>query len=73
MMLNETYLRDLKKYLDSDDFGEDFSYAAEERRLEIMDFLELCMELGESADGAASKIIFKNIQFTPPSGPTSQK
>lgn len=67
MMLNETYLRELKEYLDSDVFGEDFSYAAEERRLEIMDFLELCMELGESADRAASKIIFKNIHVSPTS------
>ena len=57
--LNMKYLEDLQQYLESGELEEDFKWSAEERRLEILEFLEKLMDVGEAADGAASKIIFK--------------
>ncbi len=57
--LKQTYLEELEKYLDSGTFTEDFLYSPEERRHEMLEFLEKLMDLGELADSVATKIIFR--------------
>jgi len=73
MILDEKYIQQLKEYLKSGRLAEDFEYSAEERRYEILDFLEHCIELGETADEAATKIIFKNSQLGDMFGENNQK
>ncbi len=60
MILDEKYIDELKAYLESEEFIEAFEYSPEERRYEILDFLEKVMELGEAADATATTLIFKN-------------
>ncbi len=57
--LNKKYLDELSEYMQSGDLEEDFKWSVEERRGEILEFLEALMDLGELADQTASKIIFK--------------
>lgn len=57
--LNYQYLVDLEEYLQSGRFSEDFLYSPEERRIEMLNFLEKLMDLGELADETATKIIFR--------------
>ncbi|MBO6002533.1 MAG: hypothetical protein J6P53_03455 [Mailhella sp.] len=57
--LNSKYIEELKDYLKSGELEEDFKWSVEERREEILGFLELLMDLGELADETATKIIFK--------------
>lgn len=59
MMLDSEYIQGLLEYIKSGGLAEDFEYSAEERRYEILDFLETLMELGEAADEAATQIIFQ--------------
>ena len=58
-MLNARYITELQEYLKSGDLAEDFKWSVEERRGEILEFLEMLMDLGELADETATKIIFK--------------
>jgi hypothetical protein len=58
-MLNARYITELTEYLKSGDLAEDFKWSVEERRGEILEFLEMLMDLGELADETATKIIFK--------------
>jgi len=58
-MLNAKYIAELENYLKSGDLAEDFKWSVEERRGEILEFLEMLMDLGELADETATKIIFK--------------
>lgn len=62
-MLNEKFLDDLEKYLKSGKLEKDFECSSEERRLEILDYLERLMDLSELADETATKIIFKNTEL----------
>ncbi|MDQ7032648.1 MAG: hypothetical protein Q9M37_08060 [Desulfonauticus sp.] len=62
-MLNEKFLTDLEEYLKSGRLEEDFQYSSEERRLEILDYLERLMDLADVANEVATKIIFKNSQL----------
>jgi len=73
MRLDEDYIDGLKEYLQSGNLAEDFEYSAEERRYEILDFLEKLIELGEIADESATKIIFKNSQLGNLFGDNNQK
>lgn len=59
-MLDFAYLEKLAAYLKSGDFAFDFEHAAQERKLEMLDFLEQLMDLAELADETATKAIFKN-------------
>ena len=58
-MLNAKYIAELEEYLKSGDLEEDFKWSVEERRGEILEFLEKLMDLGELADETATHIIFK--------------
>ena len=61
--LNMKYLLELEEYMSSGDMTEDFGYSGEERRMEMLEFLEKLMDLGELADTAASEMIFRNSQL----------
>lgn len=58
-MLNAKYIAELEEYLKSGNLEEDFKWSVEERRGEILEFLEKLMDLGELADETATHIIFK--------------
>lgn len=58
-MLNEKFLNDLEQYLASGELEQDFAHSSEERRLEMLDFLEKLMDVAELADRTATRIIFK--------------
>lgn len=73
MILDAKYLDGLLSYLSSGELAEDFEYSPEERRFEILDFLDKLMELGEVADEVATKIIFKNSQLGQLFGQKNQK
>lgn len=59
-MLDIEYLKRVAHYFESGDCKFEFEHGEEERRLEIIDFLEHLMELGEQADEMATKLIFKD-------------
>jgi hypothetical protein len=58
-ILDQNYLGELEEYLKSGNFKEDFFYSPEERRIEMLTFLESLMDLGELADDVATRIIFR--------------
>ena len=60
MILDESYVDQLLDYIRSGQLAEDFDCSEEDRRYEILDFLEKLMDLGEAADEAATTVIFKN-------------
>lgn len=57
--LKTEYLEELETYMRSGQMAEDFEYVEEERRYEMLDFLEKLMDLAELADETATKLIFK--------------
>lgn len=59
-MLDIDYLKRVEEYFKDGDCKFEFENGEEERRLEIIDFLEHLMELGEQADELATKLIFKD-------------
>jgi hypothetical protein len=73
MRLDSAYISGLKEYLSSGELKEDFMNSPEERRYEILDFLESLMELAEVADAAATKIIFREGYLEQLSGVKAQK
>ena len=58
-MLNFKYLEELENYMKSGNMEEDFTWSAEERRQEMLEFLDKLMDLGDLADQTATNIIFK--------------
>ena len=63
-MLDIDYLERVAHYFESGDCKFEFENGEEERRLLILDFLERLMELGETADELATKLIFKDAYAT---------
>lgn len=61
--LNTNYLAELEEYLSSGRLEEDFEYSPEERRHEILEFLEKLMDVAELADASATRLIFKGSQL----------
>ncbi len=59
-MLNEKFLNDLERYIKSGELEEDFEHSSDDRRLEILDYLERLMDLAEIANETATRLIFKN-------------
>jgi len=59
-MLDAKCLEKIADYLNSGELTDNFQYSDEERRYEILDFLEKLIELGENADAVATKLIFKD-------------
>lgn len=62
-MLNMKYLEELEEYMKSGNMEEDFKWSSEERRQEMLEFLEKLMDLGEQADATATAVIFKGSQL----------
>lgn len=71
--LNLKYLQELEEYMKSGTMLEDFEYSPEERRYEMLEFLEALMDLAEVADETATKMIFKNSQMEALLGLSDQK
>ncbi|MFA9395268.1 MAG: hypothetical protein ACERJ1_11260 [Halodesulfovibrio sp.] len=57
------YLKELEEYMTSGRMQEDFECSPEERRFEMLEFLETLMDVAEVADDTATKLIFKNSQL----------
>ncbi|WP_045214619.1 hypothetical protein [Desulfonatronovibrio magnus] len=57
-MFNEKFINELEKHLISGELEDIFKHSSEERRGEILDYLERIMELGDLADEVATKLIF---------------
>ncbi len=60
--LHLNYLLELEEYLSSGALAEDFHYSPEERRHEILEFLEKLMDVAELADEIATRIIFRQAE-----------
>lgn len=72
-MLDMKCLEEIERYLNSGELADNFQYSDEERRYEILDFLEKLIELGESADAVATKLIFKDSLLESITGSNAQK
>ncbi len=71
--LNLQYLQQLGEYMSSGYMLEDFEHSPEERRHEMLEFLETLMDIAELADETATKMIFKNSQMGTLLGLSDQK
>ncbi|GFM37440.1 hypothetical protein [Desulfovibrio psychrotolerans] len=71
--LNLQYLQQLGEYMSSGNMLEDFENSPEERRHEMLEFLETLMDIAELADETATKMIFKNSQMGTLLGLSDQK
>lgn len=71
--LNMKYLVELETYLKSGELEEDFKWSVEERRQDILEFLEKLMDLGDLADSTATAVIFKGSQLGALMGVKEQK
>ncbi len=58
-MIKPEYLEKLENYMTSGDMQFEFDNGTEEKRFEILDFLEKLMDVAEIADEHATKLIFK--------------
>lgn len=58
-MLNMEYLEKIEQYMTSGDMKFEFDNGTEEKRFEILEFLEKFMDVAEIADEQATKLIFK--------------
>jgi hypothetical protein len=58
-MIKPEYLEKLELYMTSGDMQFEFDNGTEEKRFEILDFLEKLMDVAEIADEHATKLIFK--------------
>lgn len=62
-MLDMKFLDHMEEYMNSGRLEDEFLYSPEERRHEILAFLERFMDIAEIADETATKLIFKGTQF----------
>ncbi len=62
-MITEKTLKAFQDYMQSGTMEEDFTCSGEERRMEMLDLLELFMDVAEVADETATRLIFKNSQL----------
>lgn len=69
--MNMKVLDEIQSYLENE-LPDHFEYADEERRYELLDFLERLMEIGEKADAVATKLIFKDSLLEALSGMKTQ-
>ncbi len=59
-LLDLSYLEKLDAYMKSGDMEFDFKNGDEQKKGEILDFLEQLMDLAEVADATATRLIFKD-------------
>ncbi len=72
-MINIEYLEKLEHYMTSGDMKFEFDNGTEEKRFEILDFLERLMDIAEIADDHATKLIFKEGLLDQLAGSNDQK
>lgn len=65
-MLSEKLLNEFEEYLKSGQLEEDFGYSAEDRKMEILEYLERFMDLAEEVDKIATKLLLPNLSETFP-------
>ncbi len=58
-MIDLKYIEQLEEYIRSGALEDNFLYSPEERRHEILEFLEKLMDVADLADETVTKIIFK--------------
>lgn len=58
-LLDYAYLEKLEAYFASGDLEQDFEFADEAKRCDILEFLEKLMDLADMSDELATKLIFK--------------
>ena len=66
-------LEEIETYLASGELADHWEYSEDDRRYEMLDFLEKLIELGELADELATKLIFKNSYLEALAGVKTQK
>lgn len=62
-VLRMDYLLKLEEYMGLGNMTAEFINSGEDRRMEMLEFLEKLMDLGDLADKTASRIIFRNSQL----------
>ncbi len=72
-MLDSAYLDRLAEYFASGDLAFDFEHGDEERRQNILECLEKLMDLADTADELATKLIFKGGLLQQLAGVKDQK
>ncbi|BBD07302.1 hypothetical protein [Desulfovibrio ferrophilus] len=72
-LLDITVLEKLEKFITSGDLAFEFEHADEDKRFEILDFLEKLMDVAELADEQATKLIFKEGYLEMLAGDSDQK
>lgn len=73
MLIDNSYLEKLEKFMSSGDFKFEFDNGTEERRLELLDFLEKVIEVGELANETATHCIFRDSYMEAARGEKTQK
>lgn len=65
-MLNEKFLDEFEEYLTSGRLEEDYGYSAEDRKIEMLEYLERFMDLAEEVDKVATKLLMPHLAETFP-------
>ena len=65
-MLSEKLLNEFEEYLKSGRLEEDYGYSAEDRQVEILEYLERFMDLAEEADKVATRLLMPHLSETFP-------
>jgi hypothetical protein len=60
-MLSEKFLNEFEEYLTSGQLEEDYGYSAEDRKIEILEYLERFMDLAEEVDKVATRLLMPNL------------
>ena len=60
-MLNDKFLNEFEEYLTSGQLEEDYGYSAEDRKMEILEYLERFMDLAEEVDKVATKLLMPHL------------
>ena len=63
-MFDTADLEKLETYFASGDLEQDFEFADDDKRGNILDFLERLMDLADKADQLATKLIFKDSELS---------
>jgi hypothetical protein len=68
-MLSEKFLNEFEEYLTSGQLEEDYGYSAEDRKIEILEYLERFMDLAEEVDKVATRLLMPHLsEVMPPKG-----
>lgn len=60
-MLSEKFLNEFEDYLKSGRLEEDYAFSAEDRKVEILEYLERFMDLAEEADRVATRLLMPGL------------